>query len=178
MIILGLDFSYSKSGYSVSKIDLSNGNIKLIDCGLLISPKDLEFIERIDSHINDIYKVIRKYKPDLVVKEAAIMGRSSTGLNVIKSHGVLEYECFNNLTPLEEVHNQTIKAWARKQLIENNLYTKETIKSIDKKLVVAEAIESYYDRTIEEIRTPRGRLLDDVADGIAIPIVYYEKNLK
>ena len=44
MIILGLDFSYSKSGYSVSKIDLSNGNIKLIDCGLLISPKDLEFI--------------------------------------------------------------------------------------------------------------------------------------
>ena len=44
--------------------------------------------------------------------------------------------------------------------------------------MVAEAIESYYDRTIEEIRTPRGRLLDDVADSIAIPIVYYEKNLK
>lgn len=178
MIIVGVDYSFSKSGWSVCNINMKTGNIKLIDCGLLISPKDLEFIERIDSHINDIYKVIKKYKPDLVVKEAAIMGRSSTGLNVIKSHGVLEYECFNNLTPLDEVHNQSIKAWARKQLIENNLYTKETIKSIDKKLVVAEAIESYYDRTIEEIRTPRGRLLDDVADGIAIPIVYYEKNLK
>lgn len=162
----------------MSIVNLSKGYIELIDSGLLTSPKDLEFIERIDSHINDIYKVIRKHKPDLVVKEAAIMGRSSTGLNVIKSHGVLEYECFNNLTPLDEVHNQSIKAWARKELIENNLYTKETIKSIDKKLVVAEAIESYYNRTIEEIKTPRGRLLDDVADAIAIPIVYYEKNLK
>lgn len=127
----------------MSIVNLSKGHIKLIDSGLLTSPKDLEFIERIDSHINDIYKVIRKHKPDLVVKEAAIMGRSSTGLNVIKSHGVLEYECFNNLTPLDEVHNQSIKAWARKELIKNNLYTKETIKSIDKKLVVAEAIESY-----------------------------------
>lgn len=163
--ILALDLSYAKTGWSISIID--NDEVSLVDCGLLISDKSLFPIERIDSHISDIQNVINKYKPDLVIKESAIMGRSSTGLNVIKLHGAFEYMCYNELIPIEEVHNQTIKAWSRRQ-IENH-------KDYDKKLIVALSIEKYYNRKINDIWTERGRLLDDIADSIAIPIVWLSK---
>lgn len=178
MRIIGIDYSYSKSGVAVVDINEDTGECKLVFACLLISLKYLDFIERTSDHVSDIEKLIKEYKPDLVVKEGAIMGRSSTGIPVLKAHGVLEYKFFINDTPLEEVHNMSIKAWARKQLIESEGYTKESIKELNKKEIVALAIESYHGYTIEEIRTPRGRLLDDVADAIAIPIVYYEKNLK
>lgn len=176
MIILSLDLSFAKTGWAISKVDLSNNNIELIDCGLLVSPTSLEAIERMDHTITDIISIKKKYKPDLIIKESAIMGRSSTGLNVIKMHGAFEYKCFVDLIPLDEIHNQTIKAWARRYLINKEIYTKETIKDVDKKLIVALAIQEYYNRDIKEIYTARGRLLDDIADAIAITISYIEKH--
>ncbi len=175
---MGIDYSFSKSGVAIVDIDENTGHCELVYCCLLISLKYLDFIERTSEHVADIDKLIKEYDPDLVVKEGAIMGRSSTGIPVLKAHGVFEYECFNNEVPLAEVHNQSIKAWARKQLIEEEGYTKESIKEVDKKKIVAIAVESYYGNKIEEMYTPRGRLMDDVSDAIAIPIVYYEKNLK
>lgn len=160
---------FAKTGWAISKITQPEEKIELVDCGLLISNKDLDVIERITQHINDIMRIYYKYSPDLTVKEGAIMGRSSTGLNVIKAHGALEY-LFNDLIlPLDDIHNATVKAFCRKLVND---------KSIDKKKVVAKAIEIYYNRDIPEIYTERGRLLDDVSDAIAIGFVYFEKNLK
>lgn len=177
MIILSLDYSFAKSGYAITKIE--NGKLELIDCGLLVSDKELVFVERVLDHLNDIDDLVAKYNPDIIVKESAIMGRSSTGLPVIKAHGMLElynHEYF--LLPMEEIHNQSIKAWARKYMLENDILSKEQIKESDKKMIVANAVESYYSQIIFEMYTRRGRLLDDVSDAIAIGIVYYEKFMR
>lgn len=167
MIIMGLDGSFAKSGITVSKC--SEKGIKILYTELFKTNKDLEPIERITESINQIYNVYKKYKVDLIIKEAAIMGRSSTGLPVIKFHGALEYFCNDNTIPLEEIHNQTIKAFARKLVND---------KTFDKKKVVAKGNEIYFNKEIEEQYTPRGRLLDDIADSIMITIIYFENNLK
>lgn len=179
MIILSLDYSYSKTGWAVTNLNMQQSKIDLINCGLLVSPKDMEFINRVNSHIEDIEDIIHKYDPDIIVKESAIMGRASTGIPVIKAHGVLEqynYEHFH--LDMQEIHNQTIKAWARKFLLDNDILSKEDIKQSDKKVVVANAVESYYSQIIFEMYTRRGRLIDDVSDAIAIGIIYCEKYLE
>lgn len=165
IIVMSIDLSFSKSGWAISVID--EGNPQLIASGLLTSDKKLKPIHRIEKHISDILKIYDIYKPDIIIKEAAIMGRSSTGLNVIKTHGAFEYRCHKLNIPVDEVHNQSIKAWARKQIIDHKKY--------DKKLIVASAIEKYYNQRISNIWTPRNRLIDDIADAIAIPMVWLNK---
>lgn len=168
MIILTLDLSFAKTGFAITKVNKKS--IRLIDCGLLESNKKLDPPDRIEQHLNDIDKIYQKYKPDLTIKESAIMGRSSTGLNVIKTHGAFEYVYNLNTRPLDELHNATIKAWCRKYVND---------KTLDKKKIVAVAVEKYYNKDMSDILyTPRGRLLDDIADAIAIGIVYYDKELK
>ena len=165
MIVLGGDISFSKSGFHIAEID--KGKIKMVHSELFITNKELEAIERINQTVERIMDLLKKYKVDLIIKEGAIMGRSSTGLNVIKTHGAVEYFCFDNLIPIEDIHNATLKAFCRK--IVND-------KTYDKKKVVAKAMEMYYNKDIEDFYTPRGRLLDDVADSVALTVVWYEKN--
>ena len=50
------------------------------------------------------------------------------------------------------------------------------IKHMTRKKVVAKAMEMYSNRDIEEFYTPRGRLLDDLADSVALTVAWYEKN--
>ena len=165
IIIMGGDISFAKSGFHIAEIN--NKGIKMIHSELYVTNKESEPIERINETIERLMYLHKKYKVDLIIKEGAIMGRSSTGLNVIKTHGAVEYFCFVNLIPIEDMHNATLKAFCRK--IVND-------KTYDKKKVVAKAMEMYYNRDIEEFYTPRGRLLDDVADSVALTVAWYEKN--
>lgn len=178
MIILSLDFSYSKTGYAITDVNLHQCKMELVDCGLLVSDKDLKFIHRASNHVFDIESLIYEYKPDIIIKESAIMGRSSTGLPVIKSHGILEYVINENHSiDMQEIHNQTIKAWARNYLLNNNILNKGEIKEMDKKKLVAVAVETYYGGHIKEFYTARGRLIDDISDACAIGIIEGEKLL-
>lgn len=183
MIILSLDYSYSKTGWAITDVNLHQGKMELVDCGLLVSDKDLKFIHRASNHVFDIESLIYQYKPDIIIKESAIMGRSSTGLPVIKAHGILEYVINeNHLIDMQEIHNQSIKAWARKFLLDNEYYGKDQLKEIDKKKMVAFAVMNYYSDNIfdvgDMIYTARGRLMDDISDAIAIGIIEGEKFLK
>lgn len=175
MKILSLDLSYAKTGWSV--INIIEGDATIISCGLITSNKDLEPNERIFdliTHLNNIYNI---YKPDYVIKEGAIMGMSSTGLNVIKTHGAYEYSLTINEIGFSDVHNATIKAWARNYLIEYHNFSKDDVKNINKKLMVATAIEKYFNKTIPQIWTPKGKLIDDISDSIAMTITAYHKGL-
>lgn len=163
--ILSLDLSFQKTGWAIS--DVEGNNVQLIASGLFTSDKKLKTNQRIKEHIEDIIKIYNLYKPDIIIKEAAIMGRSSTGLNVIKTHGAFEYFCSLNNIPVDDVHNQSIKAWARRTIKNHQEY--------NKKEIVAHAVEKYYNKKIESIWTPRGRLIDDTADAIALPIVWLIK---
>lgn len=174
MIIMGGDISFAKSGFHIAEIN--NKGIKMIHSELYVTNKESEPIERINETIERLMYLHKKYKVDLIIKEGAIMGRSSTGLNVIKTHGAVEYFCFDNLIPIEDIHNSTLKAFCRRYLIDNSFYTKEELKQFDKKQIVAEFLKAYFDSDMPEIYTARKKLIDDVADSVALTVAWYEKN--
>ncbi|WWT40456.1 hypothetical protein [Staphylococcus phage PT94] len=169
---------FAKTGIAIIKF--KNNKPQILHTELFVTDKNKDGIERISDTIEHIDKIRRKYKVDLTVKEGAIVGRASTSMPVHKAHGALEYFYFDNTLPLEEIHNATLKAWCRNYLIDNNYYTKDSLKQLNKKEIVAQAMLKFFDSyNIEEmIYTPRGKLLDDVADAIAIALVYWDKNLK
>ena len=175
MIIMGGDISFAKSGFHIAEIN--NKGIKMIHSELYVTNKESEPIERINETIERLMYLHKKYKVDLIIKEGAIMGRSSTGLNVIKTHGAVEYFCFDNLIPIEDIHNATLKAYCRKYLTDKAFYTKEELKQFDKKQIVAEFLKAYFSSDMPEIYTKRGRLEDDKADAIALACYYKEKML-
>lgn len=174
MRVLTLDYSYSKTGICVSEI--RDGKIYVLLSKLVVSNKELEPIERIDRHINDIKEIIDKYKPNVICKEEPFVGRAATAKYVLYAHAVLEYVLYIENKEIQDIHNATLKAYCRKYLIDKYFYTKEELKQFNKKEIVAEFLKSYFSSDMKEIYTERGKLLDDVSDAIALSIYYHEHN--
>lgn len=175
MIIMCLDYSLAKTGIAILQTDK---DIVIKHTELYVTNKDKPHIERTADTIDHVEKLRKKYKVDLIIKESAIVGRASTSMPIHKAHGALEYYCYDNLLPLDEIHNATIKSWCKNMLLQNNHYTKDSIKQLDKKSVVAKASENYFDEDIStRIYTPRGKLIDDIADAIMIGVVYKHKKM-
>ena len=174
MKVLAIDWSFAKTGVAV--LDLSTDKVDIIYSGLIeTNPKD-EPMERVRHSLHEVIKLYNKHAVELIIKESSVVGRQATAMPVIKSHGALEYYCYVNTIPLEEMHNQTIKAFARRCLIDDYGFTKEEVKKLNTKEIVAKFLELWYNRDMKEIYTPRGRLLDDIADAILIGIVYKNKH--
>lgn len=175
MIILALDYSMAKTGISVVSF---TEKIDILYTELFVTDNKKENIERAVDTIKHIEDIRQKYNADLTIKESSIIGRASTATGVNKAHGALEYFFYTNVLPLEEVHNSTVKAWSREFL--KRYMEKEDIKNLDKKEVVANMLEKFF--TKEEVHdiiyTPRGKLLDDIADSVAIALVYYDKFIR
>lgn len=165
---------FAKTGIAIIKF--KDNKPQILHTELFITDKNKDGIERISDTIEHIDKIRRKYRVDLTVKEGAIVGRASTSMPVHKAHGALEYYYFDNTLPLEEIHNATLKAYCRKYLIEKKFYTKDELKQFNKKEIVAEFLKAYFSSDMPEIYTKRGKLLDDVADSIALGVFYHEKN--
>ncbi len=176
MIITSLDFSFSKSGICVAEI--KDGKIRILLSKLLVSDKNCEPIERIYKHTNDILSIIDEYKPDIICKEGAFIGRSSTAKNVLYAHAILEYTFYHKNIDIKDIHNATLKAYCRKYLIDKYFYTKEELKQFNKKEIVAEFLKAYFSSDMKEIYTKRGKLLDDVSDSIALSVFWFENIYK
>src|SRR5699024_11445155 len=91
--------------------------------------------------------VASKVGAEALVKEASIIRQVSRATPVIKTHAVFEHELADKYR-LDDVSNSTVKAWA-------STVTGSDGKRKDKEMV-AEAVEKYYGRKIDEIWTPRG----------------------
>lgn len=160
---LGLDMSFAKTGWAI--VEVKDRKTKLVKYGLIETDSKKASHERIDDTVTEIKFISTHSKPKSIVREASIVGRASTATPVIKTHGVFEHE-LSDRYDLHEIHGSTIKAWARKVLgVDGN--------RTDKKLV-AEAVEKYYGK-IDGLYTPRGRLLDDIADAIALITAWLER---
>lgn len=162
---VGLDLSYAKTGVAVISVKDRKPAIEL--AYLITSDKDKESADRIDGTVVECRFLAMKYNAEAVVKESPIVGRSSTAVPVIKTHGAFEADV-SPRHAIHDVHGSTIKAWAR-------VITGSDGKRNDKQMV-AEAVLAYYGNDLREtIYTPRGRLLDDVADAIALMTLWLEK---
>ena len=175
MIIMSLDYSMAKTGYSVCRIE--DKDILVVESGTIHSDKNLDIIPRISNMLDDIWKVYDKYNPDIYIREEAFIGKSSTAKGVLYAHAILELETYNRDIEILDIHNATLKAYCRKYLTDKAFYTKEELKQFDKKQIVAEFLKAYFSSDMPEIYTKRGKLLDDKADSIALSIYYKEKML-
>ena len=165
MNYVGLDLSLAKSGVAVISVKDRKPTIEL--AYLITSDKGKESAERIEGTVVECRFLAMKYNAEAVVKEAPIVGRSATAIPVIKTHGAFEAE-LNHRHAVYDVHGSTVKAWAR-------VVTGSDGKRKDKEMV-AEAVLAYYGNDLREtLYTPRGRLLDDVADAIALMTLWLEK---
>ena len=127
--------------------------------------------------IDKILELYDEYKPDIIVREEAFVGRTSTAKGVLYAHAILELEFHKREIEIEDVHNATLKAYCRRYLTDKAFYTKEELKQFDKKQVVAEFLKAYFSSDMPEIYTKRGRLEDDKCDAICLSIYYKEKML-
>ena len=173
--IMSLDYSFANSGVCVSKI--IDDKIVVLYSDVLLSDKKLDTIPRILGLINKILELYDEYKPDVIVREEAFVGRASTAKGVLYAHAILELEFHKRDIDIEDVHNATLKAYCRKYLTDKAFYTKEELKQFDKKQIVAEFLKAYFSSDMPEIYTKRGRLEDDKCDAICLSIYYKEKML-
>ena len=175
-IIMSLDYSFANSGVCVSKI--IDDKITVLYSDVYLSDKKLDTIPRILGLIDKILELYDEYNPDVIVREEAFIGRSSTAKGVLYAHAILELEFHKREIEIEDVHNATLKAYCRKYLTDKAFYTKEELKQFDKKQVVAEFLKAYFSSDMPEIYTKRGKLLDDKCDAICLSVFHFEKNLK
>lgn len=164
MKILAADLSFAKTGVAV--ISVKDRKPTIDYAALIVSNKNKSSIDRIDDTVTEIKLVASKVGVDTVLKEASIIRQVSSATPVIKTHAVFEHE-LGNKYKIEDISNSTVKAWAR-------TVTQSDGKRKDKEMV-AEAVEKYYGRRIDEIWTARGKLIDDVADAIAIATLWLER---
>ena len=165
MNYVGIDLSFAKSGLAVISVKDRKPAIKL--AYLIVSDTKKSATERIDDTVTEIKYVAAKVGAKVLAKEASIIRQVSTATPVIKTHAVFEHELADKYR-IEDVSNSTVKAWAR-------VVTGSDGKRKDKQMV-ADAVEKYYGESVREVLyTPRGRLLDDVADAIALMTLWLEK---
>ena len=172
-IIMSLDYSMAKTGYSVCRIE--DKDILVVESGTIHSDKKLDIIPRISNMLDDIWKVYDKYNPDIYIREEAFIGRASTAKGVLYAHAILELETYNRDIEILDIHNATLKAYCKKYLTEKAFYTKEELKQFDKKQIVAEFLKAYFSSDMPEIYTDRGRLKDDECDAICLSVYHFEK---
>lgn len=165
MNYVGIDLSFAKSGLAVISVKDRKPSVKL--AYLIVSDTKKTATERIDDTVTEIKYVVAKVGAEVLVKEASIIRQVSSATPVIKTHAVFEHELADKYR-LDDVSNSTVKAWAR-------TVTGSDGKRKDKEMV-AEAVLAYYGNDLrEKLYTPRGRLLDDVADAIALMTLWLEK---
>src|SRR5699024_7653298 len=170
---MSLDYSFANSGICISKI--IDDNYVILYSDVYLSDKKLDTIPRILGLIDKILEVYDEYKPDVIVREEAFVGRSSTAKGVLYAHAILELEFHKREIEIIDIHNATLKAYCKKYLIEKAFYTKEELKQFDKKQIVAEFLKAYFSSDMPEIYTARGRLKDDECDAIALSCYWKEK---
>ncbi|MEX5942413.1 crossover junction endodeoxyribonuclease RuvC [Mammaliicoccus sciuri] len=160
-IYMGLDLSFAKTGYAI--VQVTDRDIKVLDSGLIkTDPKQTEH-ERIHYTTTSIEFLAMQYRPEVIVKEGSVVGRSSTAMPVLKTHGAYEQRmCWRY--DLHDFHNASIKKWARDML---------NVKGSDK-AIVGQAVTKRFG-TINGLYTERGKYNDDIGDAIACITAWLER---
>ena len=67
MIIIGIDPGLARVGYGI--IEATNGNKRLLDCGIIETPKDNSEEKRLLEIFQDLQNLINKWEPNYAAVE-------------------------------------------------------------------------------------------------------------
>ena len=107
MIIIGIDPGLARVGYGI--IEASNGNKKLLDCGIIETPKGKLEEKRLLEIFQDLQKLINKWKPNYASVEKFFFYKSSTTISVVQARGVIMMTLGSFGIPISEYAPAQIK---------------------------------------------------------------------
>jgi len=101
-IILGLDPGLASTGFGVVKED-SDGNLEMLDYGVIRTPAGLPFGDRVNTVNKDLTQIIKKYKPQVAgVEKLFFCANVKTALDVGQVRGVIILTLIQNNIPFYE----------------------------------------------------------------------------
>lgn len=108
MTVLGIDPGFGTIGYGVIE---ENRNVKkAVDYGVIKTPKELTFPERLALIERAIDALIEKFKPDEIALEELFFNTNiTTGINVAHARGVIVVTCYKKCKKLYEYTPLQIK---------------------------------------------------------------------
>ncbi len=108
MRILGIDPGFGIIGFGV--IDKTNSGISVVDYGVITTPKEMYFPERLKAIYDSMTKLIERYKPDEVAIEELFFNKNiTTGIKVAEARGIILLTFQQNQLPIFEYTPQDIK---------------------------------------------------------------------
>ncbi|HJL68710.1 MAG TPA: crossover junction endodeoxyribonuclease RuvC [Prochlorococcaceae cyanobacterium Gl_MAG_24] len=107
MRILGIDPGIARVGYGV--IDTSNGQQKMLDCGIIRTNPGNSEGDRMVEIARDLRQLIRSWKPQLASVEKFFFYRSSSTISVVQARGVIMMTLARLQVPVVEFPPMQIK---------------------------------------------------------------------
>ena len=109
MVILGIDPGLATMGYGVLEKD-RNGNVKVLDYGVVLTPKEENLPVRLALLEEGIGKILAKFKPDEIAVEELFFSKNvTTGIAVAHARGVTLLTCVKRCGRLFEYTPMQIK---------------------------------------------------------------------
>lgn len=175
MIIFGIDPGTATTGYGVVKTNGQTSKIlfELVDYGCIVTPKEMEMPMRLLSIQNNLYKLLKQFKPDCVSIEQLFFGvNSRTAMTVGQARGVIlssvayyripvfEYQGLHvkhTITGSGKADKKEIQKWVAKHL---------------GKRKIAEPFKNWGDKVSWGDEKGKG-YLDDAVDALAVAMCHY-----
>jgi len=158
MIILGIDPGTASTGYGVikqikkSKLRVKN-SFKCLGYGLIQTSPSLISAERLKKINNELSKIIKKYRPKILVVENIYFFKNlKTVIPVSQAKGVILLTAAKNKIPVQEFTPLQIKS----SITNNGWAEKKDVQKKIKKIL-----------NLKEIPRP-----DDAADALAAALTY------
>lgn len=108
MRIMGIDPGYGIIGFSV--IEKSNSENSVVDYGVITTPKEMPFAERLKAIYESMHKLIERFEPDEVAVEKLYFNKNiTTGIPVAEARGVILLSIVTKNLPVFEYTPQQIK---------------------------------------------------------------------
>ncbi len=108
MVILGIDPGLATVGWGV--LNSEKGTAKVIDYGVVTTPKELSLPKRLECLENGINQLLDKFSPDEIAMEELFFNTNiTTGINVAHARGVILLTCSKRCNKLFEYTPLQIK---------------------------------------------------------------------
>ncbi len=108
MLILGIDPGLATVGFGL--VEKQNYNFEAVDYGIISTPKDDIFPERLLSIYNAMNALIDKFKPDAIAIEELFFTKNiTTGIPVSHARGVTLLACYQKMKNIYEYTPMQIK---------------------------------------------------------------------
>ena len=100
MVILGIDPGFAIIGYGIIEKDK---DIKVVDYGVVTTPKEDGIAKRLETSYNAIKALIEKFNPDVIaIEELFYFKNQTTIINVAQARGIIVLACAQSKIPIYE----------------------------------------------------------------------------